>query len=181
MGKKILHEHTYDSVDGHSLDTNALEYSKVTSCLTVTCICTDGTIAGGHIVIIPFCMWYVTSNLKKRIKNKIVSTVCLVGSEVWDNTDQLKDLLNQKTDELYYPDDRGGNVAFERYYLADVIANGGESQGLETAVSAILERSDLNFYTSLYDGELTILFQGEKDRAKLFINNKEIMEFIYAS
>jgi hypothetical protein len=180
MGKIILHECAFNSVNGQHGDTNALAYSKVTSCLTVTCICTDGTIAGGHIVINPFSLWYVTSNLMNLIAGKTVTIVCLIGSSVWNNTNDLQALFYQKTDENYYPNERGGNVSLERYYLADVIAQGGGEDGLQSAISIILGKTNLQFFTGLYGGELDIVFQGGADMVTLSIGEDE-MEFPYIS
>ncbi|SFD26776.1 hypothetical protein SAMN05518672_1011364 [Chitinophaga sp. CF118] len=173
MGKIILHECAYNSVDGKSTDTNALAYSKVTSCLTVTCICSDGTIGGGHVVITPFSLWYVSSNLFSLIAGKTITTVFLIGSSIWNNTNELQALFYQGTNENYYPDSRGGNVTLERYYLADVIANGGGAVGLEAAISAIRGKPVLNFFTGLYGGEMNIEFQGGRDSVTLNINGEE--------
>jgi hypothetical protein len=178
MGKITLHECAFNSVNGRSIDANALAYSKVTSCLTVTCICTDGTIAGGHIVINPFSLWYVTSNLMKLIAGKTVTIACLIGSSIWNNTNQLQELFYQRDNEYYYPDARGGNVALERYYLADVITLGGGAAGLQSAISMILGKTNLTFFTGLYGGELDILFQGNADGVTLNIGGEET-EFPY--
>lgn len=180
MGKIILHECAFNSVDGKSIDTNALAYSKVTSCLTVTCICSDGTIAGGHVVIAPFSIWYVTSNLTSLLQGRTITTVCLIGSSIWNNIPQLEGLFYNGTDSSYYPDSRGGNVKKEKYYLAEVIAYGGGENGLQTAVSMILGGGNFNFFTGLYNGEMDIEFIGGKDLVTLTVNGEE-MEFPYVS
>ena len=177
MGKIILHECAFNSVNGRSIDTNALAYSKVTSCLTVTCICSDGTIGGGHIVIAPFSLWYVTSNLTSLLQGRNITTVCLIGSSIWNNTPQL-DAIYYSGSENYYPAVRGGNVDMERYYLADVLAHGGGEDGLQSAVSMILGGGNFNFFTGLYSGEMDIEFIGGEDLVTLTINGEE-MEFSY--
>ncbi|MCR8558132.1 hypothetical protein KXD93_10780 [Mucilaginibacter sp. BJC16-A38] len=178
MGKLILHEFAFNKVDGKSSDQNSLAYSKVTSCLTVTCICTDGTIAGCHIVLNPFSFWYDTSKLTTIISGKTITTVCVVGSSVWNNTGQLENLLKHGPDSDYYPDSRGGNIAYERKYLEEIIKSGGSTAGIEAAISSIFGSKSLSFFTGLYGGELNIEFVGKQDAATINIKGEE-MDFPY--
>ena len=160
------------------MDTNGLAYLQATNCLTVTCICDDGTIAGGYVVLEPFSLWYVTSNVTSLLQGKHITTVCLIGSTVWNDIPQLEAIFYSGTDESYYPDSRGGNVQKERYYLADVIAHRGGVEGVESAVSMILGGGKFNFFSALYEGELDVEFLGGKDEVTLTVNGEE-QEFPY--
>jgi hypothetical protein len=54
-----------------------LAYSPLTSCMTVTCICKDGTIAGGHSVLVPYGFGGVVTGTGGLVAGKTIQHICL--------------------------------------------------------------------------------------------------------
>lgn len=158
MGKLILHECTFNSINGKDPDMNTLEYSAVVTGLTITCICADGTIAGGYITANPFSLWYVTSNVASLITGKKVTKICLMGAQVWLDAVQLQQLA----DGEFYQTDGGGNAALEKQYLDQLIADGGGQYSLEAVVNEILNFIPAYIFR-LNDKETNITFYGKEN------------------
>jgi hypothetical protein len=178
MGKLILHEFAFNKVTGNQTDKpNSVAYSKVTSCLTITCICPDGTVAGGHIVMVPFSFWYVTSHLVSLISNREISKVVVIGSSTWNNPNTLQALFNAGTDEEYLTQISGASLANEKKTLAQIIAYDPQP-GIQNAIESILGKNGLDFFVGLYGGELDIVFEGGPDSVTLDIQGAE-MTFPY--
>lgn len=166
MGKIILNEYSFNKVNGMSSDTNELAYSKITSCLSVTCICDDGTIGGGHIAMIPFGFWYVISNLAKILSGKNITKVCVIGSDAWANPNNLNNIFNSTDPSLYFPAKRGGDPDKEKQYLAKMVTIEGK-KGIEAVLKQLLGNNNLSFYTQLYEGEMDVDFVGGKSKVTL--------------
>lgn len=148
---------------GKIVSPGTLEYSNLTSCMTVTCICCDGTIAGGHAVLIPYAFAYIISQVGELVKGKRVKHICIIGVDTWSNKQQLQQIHDQMSDYIWQDDVLTSDQ--EKLYLQYII-----DDGIEKAVKAILTASGAtNFYTLNLDGKNNkVKFVGnDRDRSVL--------------
>ena len=113
MGKLTLQECSFNKVDGKSGEKNTLAFVTGSDWLTVACICSDGTIAGGNISFDPFCLWYVLSNLARLISGKHVTTLSVLGAPGWSDVMMLRRLFREGN---FYEDRRPDNSITFHYF-----------------------------------------------------------------
>ena len=88
-----------------------LKYSPLTSCLTVTYICEDKTVVGGHFVMEPLKINKTVGEIAKLLDEKKVKLLYIVAVSTWlneesmhqlykDNEGQLVLVMNQKEGNL---------------------------------------------------------------------------------
>ena len=148
---------------GKIVSSGTLEYSNLTSCMTVTCICSDGTIAGGHAVLNPYAFAYIISQVGKLVKGKRVKHICIVGVDTWLNKQQLQQIHDNMSDYIWQDDSLPPEQ--EKLYLQYII-----DDGMEKAVKALLTASGAtNFYKLYLDGKKNkVKFVGnDRDRSVL--------------
>ncbi|MEG4940718.1 hypothetical protein [Microcoleus sp. F4-D5] len=163
---------------GEIVSPGTLEYSNLTSCMTVTCICSDGTIAGGHAVLIPYAFAYIISQVGELVKGKRVKHICIIGVDTWSNKEELQQIHARMIDYIWQDDSLTPEQ--EKLYLQYII-----DDGMAKAVKAILTASGAtNFYTLNIDGKSNkVKFVGNAQDKSVLVKvdkvNKKTLSYGY--
>jgi len=175
-GKITLHEYAFNMANTKEYPYQTLAFSPITSCLSVTLICEDGAIVGGHCVMMPFSFWYIISNLAKLVGSRKVSHVCVVGSDVWLNTQNLQ-AIAQGTDSNFFvspAENQESMVKNEKLAISHILSN-----SLEQAIRGILTNTGAMKYFQHFSGDaLNVSCTAEVDKAVLIVN-QNTYEFDY--